>query len=184
MTPEIKTWAEIKSQTVNWLSHPGAPRSVILTVFLEHDTFENLVKPRHLLPRRSAHTYQEQWSQVLLEMESPPLLWSPFWDTTATSRCSWKSLWGWIQESSLRSTQALFLGLGPRLSSLLLRAVSSQGLLLFLVLALTWNLPFSLCLLSQIWWWWGGADIEYPDSSLPTRSRVFLCKVTHQFLDE
>jgi len=23
--PVIKTWAEIKSQTLNWLSHPGAP---------------------------------------------------------------------------------------------------------------------------------------------------------------
>ena len=28
--PEIMTWADIKSQMLNWLSHPDAPQSVSL----------------------------------------------------------------------------------------------------------------------------------------------------------
>ena len=36
--PKIMTWAEIKSQALNWLSHPGTPRkeNILTEVITDH----------------------------------------------------------------------------------------------------------------------------------------------------
>ena len=39
MNHEIMTWAEIKSHSCNWLSHPGDPGSIILNGSLFHQNF-------------------------------------------------------------------------------------------------------------------------------------------------
>ena len=81
---EIMTWAEAKSRTVNWLSHPGAPKPIFLKSFLLSLFLSDLgslfpncnLYPGTLSPF-SQHTkliYFSLWFDVfLLEIGSPLL---------------------------------------------------------------------------------------------------------------
>ena len=72
--PEIMTWAEIKSQTLNWLSHPGAPQLTFkkdLFIYLRERERESEGRGRG---REISRLYTRHWAGCGAQSRDPGIM--------------------------------------------------------------------------------------------------------------